>query len=462
MKPDHREMPVRVFVFCRPYLVPDFRANVAPLRGCFDFHFLTDGECAGVADTRERFYARLDTAGRPADFTAEDELDVIERCRFLRNLPREQAFRMLRSMASVLAEELNRYAPQVVLSHMVDDYITHLLAELARRRGLVYAGFAYSYFPGKVQVTEYGYGAPLDLREPSNAETSEVLEQISVRTFRQNYLQKDTYTPAKHLKAMLRYRVKQAVFAWRRWRLRDPLHMHYACLPFVVERRRWSDFPSKRDFHQDWRERIAPRTQPGAKPVVYFPLGYFPEATIDYWIPNRRAMQYERRVEEICRVLGREFQVIVKEHLHMLGARNTAFYRRLRDLHGVTSVPPLEFSNDVVERADVVLMGAGSIGVESFIRGKPIVSFCDRSYWFPHARATALDLDAVEDWSSHIREAIGRHAPPTRQECFEFIRQCLRSTMRQDRPGAVWPICSSEDLEQLLRRAAFERKVCPT
>lgn len=459
MKRDAQDVVIRVFIFCRPYLVPDFEANVAPLRGPFEFNFLTDGQCAGVPDTRQRFYARLGVAPRPEGFTGDDELDVIERCRFLRNLARPMAVNMLRSMASVLAEELDRYQPAVVLSHMVDDYITHLLAELTRRRGLVYVGFAYSYFPGKAQVTQFGHGMPLNVRAPSDGETADVLEQISTRTFRQNYKQKDTYTRMRHIMAMLRYRAKQVVFAWHRWRQRDSLHMHFACLPYVVERRHWRDFPADSDFHCDWRRRIESGNDGSSRPLLYFPLGYFPEATIDYWIENRKALQYEQLVGEICATLGQHFRVVVKEHLHMVGARNTAFYRHLRDLPGVTSVPPLEFSNDVLNAADVVLMGAGSIGVESFIRGKPIVSFCDRSYWFSHARATPLDLDTIPDWPGRIHAALAVHITPSPEERFEFVRQCLRSTMRQARPGVVWPICDPDDLAAAIRTATTSMSV---
>lgn len=433
-------------------------ANVEPLRKHFDFYFLTDGHGGSVPDTRARFYARLNTAQKIAGFSKEDELDVIERCRFLRNIPRAQALSILRAMASVLAEELDAYAPHVVLSHMVDDYITHLLAELARRRGVTFTGFAYSYFPGKVQVTQYSNGSPLDLRTPTDEETAQVLQQISKHTFRQNYLQNDTYTRARHLKAMLRYRLKQLVFAWRSWWQKDPLNMHYACLPFVVERRRWSDFPSSADFHADWKDRISSANDVSKKPIIYFPLSYFPEATIDYWIANRNILNYQESVLEICRVLGRDFHVVVKEHLHMIGARSTEFYRQLRAIAGVTSVPPLEFSNNVIELADAVLLGGGSIGVESFIRGKPIVSFCTTSYWFPHVGAVEINLDAPSDWPQCVHKAISSYKSPTEQVRIEFIRQCLRSTMRQERPGAVWPICQAQDMFDLLHVAAMQSK----
>jgi hypothetical protein len=448
----------RVLVFCRPYLVSDFQANVAPLTDSFDFRFFTDGRSPGTTDTRARFYGRLGKASQPHGFTEDDELDILERCRYLRNLPRGQAIDMLRAMASAVEEEFDSYGPHVVLSHMVDDYVTHLIAEIARRRGIVYVGFAYSYFPAKAQVTQYGSGEPLDVREPSNAEVEHVLAQISERTFRQNYLQKDTYTHTRHLKAMLRYRMKQIVFKLKAWADRDPLHMHYSCLPYVVERRYWRDFPSVSDFHSDWLDRIQSAIAINKRPIVYFPLGYFPEATIDYWIEDRRFLDYQNVVIDICRTLSRHSLVVVKEHLHMLGARSPDFYRTLRDIPGAISVPPLEFSNDVLNGADVVIIGAGSIGVESFIRGKPIVSFCDRSYWFAHAKAFRVDLSSLDRWSDVIQCKMRTHVEPSQEERFEFIRQCLRSTMRVERAGLRWPICSSEDLKRALQTALRTKK----
>jgi hypothetical protein len=444
----------RVFVFCRPYLIEDFRVNVASLAQRYEFRFLSDGRCDGVTDTRERFYARLETAQAARWLSAEQERDFMARCSLLRNLQQPQALKMIRAMASVLEEELEAFRPEVILSHMVDDYITHLLSELARARSIVYVGYAYSYFPGKVQSTSFSGGAPHDLRDPPDEEVRAALQEISQRTFRQNYLQQDTYSPARHLKAMLRYRVKQVVFTFKAWRERDPLHLHYRCLPFVVERRHWRDFPAAADFHVDWRQRMQGAADASQKPIVYLPLGYFPEATIDYWIEDRRFLDYERTVLTICRELGRHFRVLVKEHLHMLGGRSPVFYRALRDTAGVTSVPPLEFSNDVLETCDLVLMGAGSIGVEAFIRGKPIASVCDRSYWFDHARATRLEMSELDRWPQMLLQTIQSYVPPAESDKVEFVRECLRSTMRTLRPGKVWPICVPEDLQAALAIAS--------
>jgi hypothetical protein len=441
-----------VLVFCRPYLLADFRANIAPLADEYDFHLLTDGRCSGTRDTRARFYSRLGQSPAPSGFTSADEGEVIARCRYLRNLEPKLALSMLRAMASVIEEEMDRVRPAVVLSHMVDEYVTNLTAEIAKRRGVPYVGYAYSYFPGKIQATLYSNGEPHRLREPADDEVRQTLEQISLRTFRQDYAQPDTYTPLRHLKAMLRYRVKQVVFAIKKRLDRDRLNIHYGCLPFVVERRHWRDFPAASDFHSDWKQRI--ESAGGERPIVYMPLGYFPEATIDYWIEDRRILDYEAQVLKICELLGRHFRVVVKEHLHMLGGRSPVFYRKLRDIPGVVSAHPQTFSNDVLGMADVVLMGAGSVGVEAFIRGKPIVSFSHRSYWFAASGASYVDLADLDSWPAKIGACLAAYSQPSARQRFEFVRECLRSTMRTQRPGRRWPICVPEDLRQALESRA--------
>jgi hypothetical protein len=438
-----------VLVFCRPYLVPDFQDNVAPLADSHQFHFITDGRAPGIRDTRERFYARMGKEPLPAIFSPADEDNVIARCRYLRHLPREQSQSMVRAMASVIAEEFERVNPQTVLAIMVDDYVTHLFSETARRRGIPFIGYCYSYFPGRSQATLYEGGVAHRLRRPDDEEVARTLAQISERTFRQNYLQKDVYTRLRHIKAMLRYQVKRVVFKLMGWRDRDPLHVHYGCLPYVVERRRWRDFPADTDFHPDWRERLEAGAAQ-AKPVVYMPLGYFPESTIDYWIRDKRILDYETVMLRVVGLLGKEFRVVVKEHLHMLGARNPEFYRRLRDTPGVVSVPPSEYSNDVLGLSDVVLMGAGSIGVEAYIRGKPIVAYSNESYWFAASGARYIDLAAIDTWPGIITEAMRAHTPPKESQKFEFVRECLCSTMRTLRVGRIWPICVPDDLKAAL------------
>jgi hypothetical protein len=437
-------------VFCRNYLIDDFRASLDAFRDRYDFHYLTDGVCPpGVSDTRERFYARLATAKPIAGWTTADEDEAVNRCRLLRELPRARALSMLRSMASVMAEELERVRPAFVYAQMVDEYVTYVLAELAKRRGIAYVGNCGSYFPDHIQVTQYWNGNPFNFREAQDAETGDVLKVISENTFRQNYGQSIAYSRAKHVTSILRYHAKRLVFWARGLRERDPLNIHYACLPYVVERRHLRDYPEEDLFHADWAEVLAANKKANGKPVLYHPLAYYPESTINYWVGNMAMLDYENVVLNICSVLSRHFNVVVKEHIHMAGARSNDFYRKLKDIPNLVNVPIHAFSNDVVAKADGIVIGGGSIGVEGYVRGLPILTFCDSTYWYGPSGARFLDLADIGSWPRHVRSTLGDHKPAGAKQIHSFVATCLKSTLRSRGRGNIWPLPERDDLAAL-------------
>ncbi|HEY7639571.1 MAG TPA: hypothetical protein VH814_07590 [Steroidobacteraceae bacterium] len=443
----------RILSFCRPYLTADFCANLAPVSAEFEIAFLTDGRSPGTPDTRAQFYDNLRHERRCAELDAAAQADVMARCRLLRNLPPATATGLMHAMAVTLAAELDRFQPDVVLCHMVDEYVTHLLAILAARRGVPFIGYAHSYFPGLLQITQHAHGRPVEARAVPDEEVARVLETIRQRTFRQNYQQRPTYSLRRHLWGLLRYRIKLAAFGVKSVLERDPWNMHYSITPYVVERRRLRDFPRPSDFAADWAADLRALQAGSGKRVLYVPLAYFPESTLDYWILDKRILRYEAVTLEMLRTLARDFIVVAKEHLHMMGARDVAFYAALRAIPGVVSVHPLEYSNDVLAAADAVLLGAGSVGVEATLRDKPVFSYSDSSYWFAASRATFLRLDEIERWSSRIAQVLGAYRPLDERAKREFLRTCLSSTVRPRAGGRRWPLIEIEDLRALLRIA---------
>lgn len=444
----------RFLVFCRNYLVADFRDNVEPVRGEFEFEFLTDGSAPGTRDTRLPFYEALARGQRCAEIDEVTESDVVTRCRLLRNIDAAQARRMVHAMACVLATELDRIRPHGVVCHWVDEYVTHLLSILATRRGARFIAYAFSYFPGRAQLVQRSDGLAFDVREPDDAEISSTLQSIAPAHFRQDYAQPTQYSRWRHALRVARYQVKRAAFAIKSRLERDPWNLHYAVTPFIVERRRLSDFPSASLFSADWRTSLSElMTRRPGLPVAYLPLAYFPESTTDYWVADTSILDYENRVLEICRALSSRMIVVVKEHLHMLGARRPAFYAQLNAIGSTLSVDPAESSNIVLQAIDAVVMGGGSVGVEAYLRDKPVFSYCHDSFWFRPSGAFALDLAAIDGWSDRIVEGLSKYRPPAEQARREFVRSCLRSTVRT-RPGARrWLLMDPTDLRQVLSAA---------
>jgi hypothetical protein len=304
-----------------------------------------------------------------------------------------------------------------------------------------------------LQLTQYAHGGAFDVREPPDAEVGRVLDAISQRVFRQNYMQRSSYTLARHLYGLARYRVKLAVFRAKSVLEHDPWNLHYTITPFVVERRRLRDFPRAEDFAADWSNELRELVARTGRPVVYLPLAYFPESTIDYWVRDTRILRYEDLTIEMIRTLARDYVVVVKEHLHMMGCRDSAFYRRLRAEAHVVSVHPHEYSNDVLAASNAVVLGAGSVGVEATIRDKPVLSYCDSSYWFAASEATALTLDDLSSWPAKVAHALRTHAPSSDAAKHRFIGHCLRSTVRPRPGGRRWPLMDVDDLRIVLRTA---------
>jgi hypothetical protein len=444
----------RIFVFARFNLVESYKRNVAPFAGEYRFAFFTDGKARGTRDTRRRFYDAFHSREKSAELTAEDEADLVERCRYMRNIPVDLALRQAHAMALALAEELDRIAPDAVLSQMVDDYVTYLCALLAKKRGIRFVSYAYSYFPGHIQLTQFWSGEPFDVRIPDDEEVREVHEAISQRVFRQHYVQAPGLSFPDHAKRVLRYWLKQAIFKAKSIAERDPLNLHYRVQPYIVEKRRLGDFPAAREFSADWKRDLEDlrSARPGAA-VLYMPLGFFPESTIDFWIQNKRILQFEDCTLEMLRSLARGNIILVKEHLHMVGARDRRFYRKLLALEGVVSVHPKEYSNDVLSASDAVILGGGSVGVEATIRGKPVLSYGRGTYWFEPSRATYLDLDEIGEWPAAVRQTLAAFEPLSDDERFEFIRKCLASTVLPRKGVGIWPLIEEDHLRRILEAA---------
>ncbi len=448
---------IRVLVFCRPYIIADFRDNVAPVADEFSFSFLTDGVCPGTRDTRERFYAFLKSRVRCPAIDAADEDQIRLRCRLLNKIDPAQSRALIHAMANTLSEELDRTSPHVVLSQLVDEYVTHTLAVLVAKRGIKMINYFMSYVPNYVMLTEGAYGHAFSAREPSDEEVAAVLAHLMKPRFRQDYRQRKNRTFPQHVMSVGRYGVKRAVFAAKGILERDRWNVHYSQTPYIAERRRLRDFPTAREFHDDWRHRLAELKRTRKGPVIYLPLSYVPEATTNYWIENRKIIDYDNYVIKIVKALTADPGVIVtvKEHAHMIGARGNDLYRRLKAVANVISVHPSEMSGEVLDASDVVLLGTGSVGIEATMLGKPVFTYSDTSFWFKPSGATYLDLDDVEGWADTIRLAYRQHSTEKAFDRQQFVRDILRSTVRMRAFGRKWPLIDADHLRAVLKSAAF-------
>ncbi|QOZ78435.1 hypothetical protein XH83_25255 [Bradyrhizobium sp. CCBAU 53351] len=354
-------------------------------------------------------------------------------------------------MAAALQEWLDRLNPEAVIGHMVDEYVTHLLSLLAERRGIPYIGYAHSFFPGRIQLTSNANGDAFNIRTPSFEEVEQTISTLMKPFFRQDYSQRKNYSLSRHVFGVGRYYVKRIVFLAKGYLERDPLQVHYAITPYLAERRRLRDYPSANCFSRSWKSELLALRKKSASPTIYVPLAYFPESTIDYWIQDKSILDYENKTAEIVAAISRVCVVVIKEHPHMLGTRNPAFYKRLNSIPNIVMAPPMEYSAEIMANSDAVVLGAGSGGVEAVLHEKPIFTFSQTSYWFARSGAVYLDLACVGSWADSIIEGLRSAKPLSASEKHEFIKACLESTVRPRAGGRRWPLIDLLDLELLLQ-----------
>ncbi|MGL5009416.1 MAG: hypothetical protein ACRC6I_06005, partial [Paracoccaceae bacterium] len=295
-------------------------------------------------------------------------------------------------------------------------------------------------------------GAAFDVVTVGEQEVSSILARLSEDKFRQSYIQAPSLRFRDHLRGFLRYQAKQVLFPIKARLEGSPLAVHYEILPYIAEHRYLTDFPDGKMFETDWRAALTRARKRGRK-VLYVPLSYAPESTNDYWVPNLKVVNYEAMILGVIRRAAENHVVVVKEHIHMIGCRARAFYDALRSIPGVINVHPTEFSNLVLSHCDLLLLGGGSSGVEATLREKPVLSYCETSYWFAASGAAWLDLDRMEDFDQMVDNAVINHKLMTEDQKRQFLQSCMASTVALRGYGKKWPLVAKHDMRAVLNKA---------
>lgn len=158
-----------------------------------------------------------------------------------------------------------------------------------------------------------------------------------------------------------------AALAWRTLSRRKPeaLAYPYPAERLVFEVRRWlGTLPAM-------RPRFASPCDVGDAPFAYYALHYEPEMSVSAASPG--LTDQLAIVEAISKAIPADWQVVVKEHVPMLGRRSAHFHRRLAGMPNVVAVTPFADGFSLLRDASVVITLTGTVGMESVLLGRPTV-----------------------------------------------------------------------------------------
>jgi hypothetical protein len=298
------------------------------------------------------------------------DADTIRRCRILRSLQPDEASRHVWALRAAVSELLDRYRPLLVVSETTDSFVIDVLQQESAARGIEFVGLAQSFVNGYVRVTARGEHRAL--REPGTAEVDSVLTLLRERTYQPGFVKAG---PSAGLKRWARNVLRFPYFVLRRRLSGEPYNSDYWAGE-IVSRRLLHPIPRVALGDEQWASTV--RRQ--ALPVVYVPLQQDPEATIDYWCDNERALNYEQMIVEVIDRHAGSLHFLVKEHPNVIGFRHPGLYKKLERRSNVTICPTGARSNSVLEEVDAVMVWTGSVGFEAALRGLPVLTVCTPYY----------------------------------------------------------------------------------
>lgn len=260
------------------------------------------------------------------------------------------------------------------------DHITYWLAcGMARAQGGHYFGFLATSRPsGRTMVISSAHTLWMP-REATAESTEEAQKQISdIRTGKKpDYMRRPagTLTVAQRMtnRAETVREVRRGNYLAQTFLIPRPLFAHQKLL-----------WPLAR------RQMAARRLDDQQRPFVYFPMHLDPEATTLVFSPW--SVDQAHVVEVLRRALPPDVDLVVKENPKMWGVRPGAFYKRIRQAHGIW-IEPTTPSEALIERAAAIITLTGTTGIEALLLGKPVALLGKPPWADALASAHVLKLD---------------------------------------------------------------------
>lgn len=368
-------------------------SEVARHTGFERVRMVTDRRGRGDRHIIDEFYAAR--RARPARNHRYDRLDasivddVIARCRVLRWLPRDKATRMVLAMADVMDRVLGDEAPDAITTWPIDCYLTDVLTRLADKRGIPTFELTASTVPGMAMLM---YRGQLILREeaPDPDAIAKAVAEVADPLYLPAYVPaKARYTMPRWLRIFIYFRLRALAFWVKGLVERDPLNIHYLDSRVSLGHKpRLSDVRLLAMFDRDWQARL--EAVPIAK-RLFVALQLFPEASIDYWIPDRPLIEHDDVLVAVAEAFSRAgYTTFIKDHPLQFGFRRCDLIERLRQIPNVVLVPYEVSGNALLAATGLSFTQTGTLGMQAALIGMKSVT-CEAYY---HSSGDFVTLEA--------------------------------------------------------------------
>lgn len=431
---------MKILVYTRPRINVFFHELVKHIDIFKEVEFISDHKGLENISIMDFFYvAKGEVLANEINPKTESfQNAVIQRCRFLRTLPDEEAITCVKSMWIAIERICEIHQPDYIFGMVMDSYVMDIMDRVMRERGGQYIGFLNNMVNGYSRLTSRG--ELIKYRNPSEDEIEKVVKNLNDRYY-VPFMQNDFMWNTKPLNMFFTKYLKEKIKIVYYWLLKilksDPNNFYYntvsskhcmACreLSYIFIEN-WGD--------NEWKSKIEAAKKEGKK-ILYFPLQFYPECSIDYWGTNSKLIKFYEIVDKLLSTSSQEIVIIVKEHPSSLGLRRPSFYKKFDNNKNVILTPSNANSNEVINESDCVLTWTGSVGIESIVRKKPLITFGKAYYAYEDSFYQIESIDQLSNISKIVCDLPNTHSINEGADLNNIVKNLLSGLV----PGYIFPL----------------------
>ena len=323
------------------------------------------------------FYKKM---ANKAEFKARDEnenKEIIIRCRMLRLLKKDESSKIVSAMRDSIYEKLKSNQVDLIITEIVDQYFHDILVREAKKLNIKVIAPIQTFVNGYSRLTMYGENNIF--RIPEDREIIEISKKLDNQNYQPNYITKLKISNlSQHIKRVFKNFLRYVYFNLKLLFPRNKYDYHYLASSKGILRYASIFQISSFVENSNWKNNLLK----SSKPILYIPLQWYPESTVDYWCKNINVIDFEKVFVQMVIKLSFNFTIAIKEHPASLGLRNPSFIKKVNSLlsDDIFCIPSNIPSNYVVQKTNAVLVWTGSVGFEAAYRGKPVFTMGDPYY----------------------------------------------------------------------------------
>ncbi|NGN98468.1 hypothetical protein G5S52_12660 [Grimontia sp. S25] len=373
---------MNVLVYTRPRIDKFFHA-LAESIACFDnVIYASDHkglESLWIMEYYYKAYEDMVTLGTLPESDIDTDA-VAARCRYLKTLPKDEAQKKIDAMTIAAERIIDEYKIDYMFGMVMDSYLMDIFDRVLRKRGRQYIGFLNNMVNGYSRLTCRGELIQLDSVEQEQVKG--VRKELVSKHYMPN-MQRDfmwnTSPFSMFFTKYIKEKLKTTYYHFAKLKDKDNFYYNTVSAKHCMSCHDLDQLFFRRFQNNDWLTSVDEARKQG-KVILYFPLQFYPECSIDYWGTNRDFIDFYRVVEKIIDNDYSNVIILAKEHPSATGLRKSDFYKLFAKNKHVILTPFDVASNDVIEASDIVLTWTGSVGFEAIMRGKPLISFGEAYY----------------------------------------------------------------------------------